>query len=153
MHRIFIKKCFLLGGTICRVNRFTMGSRTSLKGVRKSQMMPNQVALLRLRQKQLCSEWKSSRFRRTGKAMGQVYQCWWSLCRKINVFSRFKYHMFNVLHPFVTYLLTLSCICWVILVMEHADEQMHTHTFPIMESPNMTSMAFRAPEISTMYIH
>jgi hypothetical protein len=23
-------------------------------------------------------------FRRTGKAMGQVYQCWWSLCREIN---------------------------------------------------------------------
>jgi hypothetical protein len=27
--------------------------------LRKSQMMPNQVALLKLRQKQLCSEWKS----------------------------------------------------------------------------------------------
>jgi hypothetical protein len=28
-------------------------------------------------------------FRRTGKAMIQVYQCWWRLCREINV-----YHMF-----------------------------------------------------------
>jgi hypothetical protein len=27
-----------------------------------------------------------SGFRRTGKAMGQVYQCWWRICREINVF-------------------------------------------------------------------
>jgi hypothetical protein len=25
-------------------------------------------------------------FRRTGKAMGQVYQCWWRICREISVF-------------------------------------------------------------------
>jgi hypothetical protein len=25
-------------------------------------------------------------FRRTGKAMGQVYQCWLRICREINVF-------------------------------------------------------------------
>jgi hypothetical protein len=25
-------------------------------------------------------------FRRTDKAMGQVYQCWWRICREINVF-------------------------------------------------------------------
>jgi hypothetical protein len=25
-------------------------------------------------------------FRRTGKEMGQVYQCWWRICREINVF-------------------------------------------------------------------
>jgi hypothetical protein len=46
-------------------------------------------------------------FRRTGKAMGQVYRCWWRICRDINVLSRFEYHMFYVLYPFVTYLLTL----------------------------------------------
>jgi hypothetical protein len=46
-------------------------------------------------------------FRRTGKAMGQVYQSWWSICLEINVFSRFEYHMFYVLYLFVTYLLTL----------------------------------------------
>jgi hypothetical protein len=35
------------------------------------------------------------RFRRTGKEMGQVYQCWWRICQKINVFfPRFEYHMF-----------------------------------------------------------
>jgi hypothetical protein len=47
-------------------------------------------------------------FRRTGKAMGQVYQCWWRMCREINVFTRFEYHMFYVLYPFMTYLLTPS---------------------------------------------
>jgi hypothetical protein len=25
-------------------------------------------------------------FRRTGKAMGQGYQCWWRICLEINVF-------------------------------------------------------------------
>jgi hypothetical protein len=45
--------------------------------------------------------------RRSGKAMGQVYQVWWRICREINVFFRFEYHMFYVLYPFVTYLLAL----------------------------------------------
>jgi hypothetical protein len=39
--------------------------------------------------------------------MGPVYQCWWMTCREIHVFYAFKYHMCYVLHPFVTYLLTL----------------------------------------------
>jgi hypothetical protein len=38
--------------------------------------------------------------------MGHAYQCWWRICREINVFSRSEYHMFYVLYPFVTYLLT-----------------------------------------------
>jgi hypothetical protein len=46
-------------------------------------------------------------FRRTGKVMGQVYKCWWRICREINVFSSFEYHEFYVLCPFVSYLLTL----------------------------------------------
>jgi hypothetical protein len=46
-------------------------------------------------------------FRSCGKAMGQVYQCWWRICREINCFPRFQYHMFYVSYPFVTYLLTL----------------------------------------------
>jgi hypothetical protein len=45
--------------------------------------------------------------RRTGKAMEQVYQCWCRICRETNVFSRFKYHMFYILYPFVSYFLTL----------------------------------------------
>jgi hypothetical protein len=29
-------------------------------------------------------------FRRTGKATGQVYQCWWRICREINVFFQVR---------------------------------------------------------------
>jgi hypothetical protein len=47
------------------------------------------------------------RFQHTGKVMGQAYQCWQRICQEINVFSRFEYHTFYVLYPFVTYLLTL----------------------------------------------
>jgi hypothetical protein len=54
-------------------------------------------------------------FRRTGKAMGQVYQSWWRICEETNVvvfffFCTFEYHMFYILHPFLTYLLTLPRI-------------------------------------------
>jgi hypothetical protein len=41
------------------------------------------------------------KFRSNAKAMGQVYQCWWRICREINT----SYHMFYVLYQFVTYLL------------------------------------------------
>jgi hypothetical protein len=51
------------------------------------------------------------RFRRTGKEMRQMYQCLWRICREmIFFFPRFEYHMFYVLYPFVTYLLTLPRI-------------------------------------------
>jgi hypothetical protein len=42
MQMIFIKKCFLFAmGSVCRVKRFTTGSKISLKDVRKSQMIPD----------------------------------------------------------------------------------------------------------------
>jgi hypothetical protein len=44
--------------SVCHVKRFTTGSRYSLKDVRKSHVRPDQIALLRLRQKELCSGWK-----------------------------------------------------------------------------------------------
>jgi hypothetical protein len=53
-------------------------------------------------------------FQRIDKAMGQVYQCWWRICREINVFSRYEYHMFYVLYLFVTYLLTVPRNCRVL---------------------------------------
>jgi hypothetical protein len=38
-------------------------------------------------------------FRRTSKAMGQVCQFWWRICREIKVFfSSFEYHMLYVLY-------------------------------------------------------
>jgi hypothetical protein len=43
--------------------------------------------------------------------MEQMYQYWWMIYRKINVFPTFEYHMFYILYLFVkTYLLTLSRI-------------------------------------------
>jgi hypothetical protein len=47
MQGIFIKNFFLFTvGSICRVKRFTTGSRNSLEDVRKSQMMPDQLRKL-----------------------------------------------------------------------------------------------------------
>jgi hypothetical protein len=44
MQRTFIKKYLLFTmGSVCRVKQFTTGSRHSLKDVRRSQMMPDQV--------------------------------------------------------------------------------------------------------------
>jgi hypothetical protein len=83
MQWVFIKKYFLLKvGSVCRVKRFTTWSINYLKDVRNLQMMPYQIALLRLRQKRslLCCG-----FRRAGKAMGRVYQCWCRICREIDV--------------------------------------------------------------------
>jgi hypothetical protein len=36
-----------------------------------------------------------------------INTCWWRIRREINVSSRFEYHMFYVLYPFVACLLTL----------------------------------------------
>jgi hypothetical protein len=44
-------------------------------------------------------------FRRAGKAMRQVYECWWRICREINLSFMFEYVL--RLYPFVTYLLTI----------------------------------------------
>jgi hypothetical protein len=49
-------------------------------------------------------------FRRTGKSMGQVYQCLWRICREISVLPRLEFHVFYVLYPFVTFALTLPHI-------------------------------------------
>jgi hypothetical protein len=71
------------------------------------------VSMMTKRLKRRCgSGWDNSQillcceFRLTGKATGQVYQCWWRICREIKVLSRLEYHMLYVLYPFVTYLLT-----------------------------------------------
>jgi hypothetical protein len=41
------------------------------------------------------------RFLLTGKAMGQVYQCWWRICWGKNVFfSRFEYHVLHFISIF-----------------------------------------------------
>jgi hypothetical protein len=37
-------------------------------------------------------------FRRTDKTMRPVYQCWWTICREINVIPRFEYHNFRLFY-------------------------------------------------------
>jgi hypothetical protein len=104
MKRIFTKKYFLFTfGSVCRVKRFTTGSRKV-----------ENISLMMKRLKRRCGiGWHNSQkllfctFRRTGKAMGKVFQCWRRICREINVFPRFEYHIFYVLYQLVNYLLTL----------------------------------------------
>jgi hypothetical protein len=71
-------------GNIYHVKRFITWLRNSLKDVWKS---PVRCGSGRdNRQKTfLCSA-----FGRTGKAIGQVYQCWWRICREINVTPRLR---------------------------------------------------------------
>jgi hypothetical protein len=85
MQRIFIKKCFLLTvGSVCREKRFAIGLRNFPEDFRESQMTPDKVRKW-LRQ-QSDDLYDAGGSRRTGKAMGQVYQCWRRICREINVF-------------------------------------------------------------------
>jgi hypothetical protein len=95
MQRVFIKKYFLFTvESVFRVKRFTFGWQKFCWWLRGwnggAEVAETTVERL------LCCG-----FRRTAKAMGQVYQCWWRICRDINVFPRFEYHMFYVLYPFV----------------------------------------------------
>jgi hypothetical protein len=94
------KKIMFTVGSVCRVELFTTGW----------QVFPWEVETevrkwpRRQSRRLLCRG-----FRRTGKAMRQVYQCWWRICREINIFFFFRFdcQMFYVLYPFVAYLLTL----------------------------------------------
>jgi hypothetical protein len=54
-------------------------------------------------------------FRRTGKTMGQVYQCWWRIYRKEMFFPGSDYTCY-VLYPFMTCLLTLSRKSFIIIL-------------------------------------
>jgi hypothetical protein len=107
VQKIFINKCFpFTVGSVCRVKRFTTWSRN----VENVSLMTNRL------KRRSGSGWNYSQkllccgFRRTGKTMGQMYQCWRRIWWEINVFIRFEYHMFYVLYPFVTCLLTLPRI-------------------------------------------
>jgi hypothetical protein len=95
------KKCFLFTvGSVCRVKRFTTEWET--------------FSLMTKLKRSCASGFDNSqknsvlRFRSTDKAMEQVYQCCWRICREIHVFIGSNIICFYILHPFVTYLLTLN---------------------------------------------
>jgi hypothetical protein len=96
MQGIFMKKCFLFTvGGVCCVKQFTTGPRNVAD-----------LSLMTKRLKWRCGSGRDSRplccgFRRTGKAMGQAYQCWWRICQEINVFPQVR----------VSYLLRFMAIC------------------------------------------
>jgi hypothetical protein len=131
LQRISIKKYFLFTvESVCRVKRFTIGSVNSLKDVRKSHMMPNQVRKwLRQQSKGLYAAGFDALVKRWDKCISVGG----GLCREINVFvSRFEYHMFYVLYPFVTYLLILPCT-WARPVKQPAYEsRRYTHMSEIL---------------------
>jgi hypothetical protein len=58
--------------------------------------------------------------RRTGIAMGQVYQCWWRICKEINISSSFEYHMFYM---------HLWPIYWLSLVVNRDRNHLHQLQF------------------------
>jgi hypothetical protein len=90
-------------GSVCPLKRFTAVSRnaTNVRWWRRSWNGGAEVAKTTVK-RLLCFG-----FRRTGKAMGQVYQCWWRICREIKVFLRVRISHVLCHIPNVTYLLTL----------------------------------------------
>jgi hypothetical protein len=79
MQRVFINKYFLFTvGSVCRVKRFIyVWQRFRWRRCCNGGAEVVETTVKRL----LCCG-----FRHTGKAMGQVYYCWWSICREINIF-------------------------------------------------------------------
>jgi hypothetical protein len=78
MQRIFIKKCFLFTmGSVYRVKRFTAGWQ-NFRWWRRGWNGGAEVVESTVK---ICCGLRS-----TGKTMGQVYQCWWRICREIKFF-------------------------------------------------------------------
>jgi hypothetical protein len=72
------------------------------------------------------SRHSSCGFRRTGKAMGKVYQCWWRICREINFFfppdSNTRCFKFYI---------RLWPIYWLSLVHIPENISLHSYSYPI----------------------
>jgi hypothetical protein len=82
MQRIFINRCFLFTvGSVCHLKRFMTGSRNPLMDVENRRWCNRGAEVAETAVKWLLC-WE---FRRAGKAMRQVYQFWWRLCREISV--------------------------------------------------------------------
>jgi hypothetical protein len=97
MQGIFIKKYFLFTvGSVCRVKRFTTGSRNVVNFSLMTKRLKNGGAEV---DETIVERFLFCGFRRTGKAMGQVYQCWWRVCAEIifspasNITFYFYFHL------------------------------------------------------------
>jgi hypothetical protein len=79
-----MKKCLLFTvGSVCRVRLFTTGSRNYHLGGKR--LADDAEVETEVQTWLLCCG-----FRRTGKAMGQMYESWCRKCREINVFFQFR---------------------------------------------------------------
>jgi hypothetical protein len=88
MQRIFIKNYFVFTDTIaCHVKRFTSGWQI-FRWWWRGWNGDTEVAEKTVQTFLFCG------FRGTIKAMRQEYQCWWRICREINVF----FFMFRISH-------------------------------------------------------
>jgi hypothetical protein len=77
MQRIFINKCFVfMVGNVCRVKRFTTVWQTFRRWRR---VWNGDAEVAETVKRLLCCG-----FRRTCKAMGQVHQCWWTICLEMS---------------------------------------------------------------------
>jgi hypothetical protein len=73
--------CFLFTvGSVYLIKRFTTGWWQTFRWWRRGWNGGVEVAKTTVERLLCCG------FRRTGKAMGQVYECWWRICREINFF-------------------------------------------------------------------
>jgi hypothetical protein len=101
MQRVFIKKCFLFTvGSVCPVKRFSLGDRCFADD---EEVEMEVRKWLRQQSKDFYAAGFDALVKRWMLLEGM-------LRNKCFFFSGFKYHMFYVLYPLVTCLLTLSLI-------------------------------------------
>jgi hypothetical protein len=93
----FIKKRFQFTmASVCHLEKFSQGRSK----VADDETEVGETTVKRL----LCCG-----FQRTGKTLGHVYQCWWGICRKVNVFPGSNITCF-------TFYIHLWSIYWLSLV-------------------------------------
>jgi hypothetical protein len=74
------KKCFLfIVGSVCQIKRFTTGWQTFC-WLWRGWNGGAEVAETTVKRLPCCGFWHAC------TVMGQVYQCWWRICKEINVF-------------------------------------------------------------------
>jgi hypothetical protein len=113
MQRIFIKIFPVYGGKCLShkavhnwVNKFSQG-RSKVVDVTRPGHPVAQVAKTTVKRLLCCG------FQRTSKAIGQVYQCWWRICRETNVLPVSKITCFKLyIHLWPIYCLSLICRIW-----------------------------------------
>jgi hypothetical protein len=98
-------------GCVCRVKRFTAGGKYYADDHEVETEMWRQL-------RQQSKGFYAGGFDALVNRWDMCINVWWRICWEIDVFSRFEYHMFYVIYPFVTYL-------WLSLVLITLPESWH----------------------------